>query len=427
MSASSPFRPGRSFARRLDARDPLKSFRSRFHIPKRPDGRPALYFCGNSLGLQPKAAGRLVEAELDAWARLGVRGHFEGRSPWFPYHEAFRGPGARLVGAKPGEVVMMNGLTVNLHLMLASFYRPKGRRRKILIQEPSFPSDRYAAASRLRLDGFDPRDALVRVGPRPGADSVGEDELEAALERAGAETSLVLLEGVNYFTGRALDIARLTRAAHRRGALIGWDLAHAAGNLKLRLHDWGVDFAVWCSYKYLNSGPGAAAGCFVHERHGNNPAVPRLAGWWGNDPKKRFRMHLEPEFAARPGADGWQLSNPPILAMAPLRASLAVFEEAGMAALRAKSVKLTGYLEWLLERIPGARFKSITPRAQGERGAQLSLRLGRGAKKLAAELEAQGVVADFRPPDVLRVAPVPLYTRFMDVWEFADILERALR
>src|SRR5262245_34874494 len=350
------FTPGFSadadLARALDAADPLGRFRERFFLPEGPGGGPAIYFCGHSLGLQPRRARELVVGELDAWARHGVGGHFLGEAPWYSYHELLRGPAARLVGARPDEVVFMNGLTVNLHLMLATFYRPDGERYRILIDEPTFPSDRYAITTHLRHHGHNPAHALLTVGPRPGEQLLRTEDIEEVLDRDGEVIAVVLLSAVNFLTGQWLDVPRLVESAHRQGAVLGLDLAHAAGNVPLALHDWGVDFAVWCSYKYLNGGPGAVAGCFVHERHGQNLELPRLAGWWGNDPATRFRMHLEPEFVPRPGADGWQVSNPPILALAPLRASLELFDEATMPALRARSERLTGYLLDLLSTLP---------------------------------------------------------------------------
>ena len=414
------FEAGEDFARRLDERDPLARYRERFAIPTR-DGRPVLYVNGNSLGLMPKEARRLVEDELDDWATLAVDAHFAGKTPWFSYHEVFREPGARLVGAHPGEVVMMNGLTVNLHLMMATFFRPEGARRKILIEDGAFPSDTYAAQTQLALHGIDPGEGLIRVAPRTGEALLRTEDLVETIERHGDEIAVVLLPGVQYFTGQFLDIAAVTKTARRRGCVAGWDLAHAAGNVPLSLHDWDVDFAVWCSYKYLNAGPGAIAGCFVHERHGSG-ALPRMGGWWGNDPATRFRMHEERTFVPREGADGWQLSNPPILAMAPLRASLAIFDEAGMDALRHKSVVLTGYLEWLLDRTTVKRFELITPRRTDERGCQLSLRILDRPAETPRAMEAVGVVGDFRPPDVFRVAPVPLYNSFHDVWRLAALL-----
>jgi kynureninase len=419
------FQPGEDFAIALDAVDPLRPYREQFLIPRRADGSPVIYFCGHSLGLEPRQARDFVEQELHDWAQLGVEGHFRGKSPWYPYHEQFRETGARLVGARPGEVVFMNGLTVNLHLMMLTFYRPTAQRHLILIDEPAFPSDRYAVLSQLRMHGFDPHDALVSVQPRAGEQTIREEDIEAILDQRGEEIALVLWNGVNFFTGQWFDLPRLTELAHRKGCVVGLDLAHAAGNVPLALHDWNVDFAVWCSYKYLNSGPGAVAGCFVHERHGSNLDLPRLAGWWGNDPATRFRMHLQPDFVPQAGADGWQLSNPPILAMAPLRASLALFDEAGMPALRAKSERLNAYLLYLIDRLPVGRLEVITPRDPARRGCQLSLLVHDRPRELARSLEAAGVVCDFREPNVIRVAPVPLYNTFHEVWRFADLLARS--
>ena len=412
------------FAKRLDERDPLATFRDRFLFPSH-GLEPVLYFNGNSLGLMPKAARELVSGELDDWAALAVEAHFKGKTPWFSYHETLREPSARLVGALSDEVVMMNGLTVNLHLMMATFFRPAGSRRKILIEDGAFPSDTYAAQTQLALHGIDPGDGLIRFAPRVGEALLRTEDLIELIERRGSEIALVLLPGVQYYTGQFLDIAAVTGAARRNGCVTGWDLAHAAGNVPLKLHDWDVDFAAWCSYKYLNAGPGAIAGCFVHERHARNQALPRMGGWWGNDPATRFRMHEHRDFVPRVGADGWQLSNPPILAMAPLRASLAIFDEAGMDALRRKSVVLTGYLEWLLDQAPHRRFEVITPKSPGERGCQLSLRIVDRPAETFQELEALGVMGDFRPPDVVRVAPVPLYNTFHEVWRFVHLLQSA--
>jgi kynureninase len=418
--SSANFRTDEAFARQLDAADPLAGFRERFLIPARPDGSPLIYFCGHSLGLQPKAVRAALEQELDDWARLGVEAHFRGRTPWYSYHELFRESAARLVGALPGEVVMMNSLTVNLHLMMASFFRPERRRWRILIDEPAFPSDLYAVQSQIRWHGLEPDEPLMTVRPRPGEHVLRTEDVEGELRRLGDATALVLLNGVNFFTGQWLDMERLMRVAHEHGCVVGFDLAHAAGNVPLRLHDWQVDFAVWCSYKYLNSGPGAVAGCFVHERHGHNLGLPRLAGWWGNDPATRFQM--PGRFVPLPGADGWQVSNPPVLAMAPLRASLALFDEAGMAALRTKSERLTGYLQFLLDRLPVGEFEVITPRDPRQRGCALSILVRDRPRELLEELQRQGVVCDFREPNVIRVAPVPLYNTFHEVWTFARIL-----
>jgi kynureninase len=416
------FSPDEEFARHLDATDPLADFRDRFHIPRRPDGRPMIYFCGHSLGLQPRGVRPLVEQELDDWAQLGVEGHFQGKTPWYSYHELFRESGARLVGGVPGEVVMMNSLTVNLHLMMATFYRPTVARHKILIDWPAFPSDLYAVQSQLRHHGYDPADALLTVRPRPGEYIVRTEDIEEVLRQRDGEVALVLCNGVNFFTGQLFDMAAITAAAHRHGCIAGFDLAHAAGNVVLQLHDWQVDFAVWCSYKYLNSGPGAVAGCFVHRRHGQNLDLPRLAGWWGNDPATRFRMHLQADFVPRTGADGWQVSNPPILALAPLRASLALFDEAGMTALRAKSERLTGYLLALLAELPTGQFEVITPRESAEHGCQVSILVHDRPRERLAALQAEGVVCDFREPNVIRAAPVPLYNGFHEVWSFARAL-----
>ena len=420
------FREDERFAKELDAADELAGFRDRFLIPTGDGGNPKTYLCGNSLGLQPRGVAACVEQELRDWAELAVDAHFDGTTPWFSYHEGFRDPMARVVGAQPDEVVVMNGLTTNLHLMMVSFFRPGGRRTKILVEDTSFPSDTYAVETQLRHHGLDPAEHRIVARPRAGETTLRTDDLVELVRDRGDEIALVLLGGVNYYTGQAFDIERVTAAARERGCAVGFDLAHAAGNLRLHLHDWGPDFAVWCTYKYLNAGPGAIAGCFVHRRHSADRSIPRFAGWWGNDPETRFRMHLEDSFVPRAGADGWQLSNPPILAMAPLRASLALFDEAGMDRLRAKSERLTGYLAWLLDRLPGDAVQVITPSAADERGCQLSIRVRRDAKGLFEELAAEGVVGDFRPPDVVRVAPVPLYNSFHDAWRFVSILARHL-
>jgi kynureninase len=418
------FEASEDFAKRLDERDPLARFRERFALPTR-HGEPVVYFNGNSLGLMPLAARELVAGELDDWAALAVDGHFSGKTPWFSYHEALRLPYARLVGAEALEVVAMNGLTVNLHLMMATFFRPDAGRDKILIEDGAFPSDTYAAQTQLALHGIDPGTSLIRVAPRSGEALLRTEDLVELIERRGSEIAVVLLPGVQYYTGQLLDIAAVTKAARGQGCVVGWDLAHAVGNVPLQLHDWDVDFAAWCSYKYLNGGPGAIAGCFVHERHGRNPSLPRMGGWWGNDPATRFRMHEQRDFVPRDGADGWQVSNPPILAMAPLRASLAIFDEAGMEALRRKSVVLTGYLQWLLDQEERKRFEWITPGNPSERGCQLSIRILERPLETLRAIESLGVVGDFRPPDVVRVAPVPLYNTFHEVWRVAGMLHRA--
>ena len=416
------FRFEESFALRMDGEDPLADFRDLFHIPPAPDGSPTIYLCGNSLGLQPKGARDVVEEELADWALLGVKGHHLATRPWYDYHARFAEPAARLVGALPTEVVMMNSLTVNLHLMLTSFYRPEGRRRKILIEYPAFSSDVYAVKTQLRLHGVDPAEGLVQVGARKGEHAIDEDDIEAALAAYEDEIACVLIGGVNFLTGQLFDMPRIARAAREAGCTVGFDLAHAVGNVPLSLHDWDVDFAVWCNYKYVNAGPGSIAGCFVHERHGRNPDLPRFGGWWGVDPETRFQLHLLPDFVPVSTAEGWQLSNPPILAMAPLVSSLEIFDEAGMPALREKSVRLTGYLEGLLSRIGSERVEIITPLEPERRGCQISIRVRADGQAYQEQLVEAGIVCDFREPDIIRVAPTPLYNTFHEAWRFAQVL-----
>lgn len=406
----------------LDAEDDLAAYRERFHLPRLPDGAPAVYFCGNSLGLQPVGTEAAVRNELESWARLGVEAHFEGSHPWYVYPERLRATHGALVGALPDETVVMNGLTVNLHLMLVSFYRPDAGRNKVLMEACAFPSDSYAVASHLRLHGLDPAETLIVVRPRPGESVIRDEDLDELLERRGDEIALVLLGGVNYFTGQLFDMERITARARERGCVVGFDLAHAAGNVELRLHDWGVDFAVWCTYKYLNAGPGAVAGCFVHQRHGAAASLPRLAGWWGNDPARRFRMHLESEFQPFAGAAGWQVSNPPVLALAPLRVSLELFEEVGMKRLRAKSRRLTGYLQQWIDAVGDRRLVVLTPAEPSARGCQISMRVEERPRELFEALRGEGVIGDYREPDVVRVAPAPLYNTFHEVWRFGQAL-----
>ncbi|MQY09741.1 kynureninase [Actinomadura macrotermitis] len=407
-------------ARRLDEIDPLPTLRGEFLIPPAPGGpyEEAAYFAGNSLGLQPRATARYLTEELADWARFGVEGHTEGRRPWVDYHELLREPAARLVGALPHEVVAMNTLTVNLHLMMASFYRPAGERTKIVIEDSAFPSDSYAVASQAVHHGLDPAETVVRLRPRDGEEHLRTSDIEAFLAREGHTVALLMLGGVNYLTGQLMDMQAITKAGHVAGAVVGWDLAHAAGNVPLRLHDWDVDFAAWCTYKYLNAGPGAVAGCFVHERHVRDASVPKLSGWWGTDPAIRFRM--APDITPPASADAWQLSNPPILALAPVLASYEIFDRVGMEALRAKSRRLTGYLAARLVPVRGVEL--ITPESEADRGSQLSLRVPdtRGlVQRLAAE---HGVIADAREPDVIRLAPVPLYCTFHDCHRVAEAL-----
>jgi len=385
------------------------NLREHFHLPTDEHGQPLAYFCGNSLGLMPRNAAALVNEELSDWATKAVEGHFHARRPWMPYHELLTDPLARLVGAKPIEVVAMNTLTVNLHLMMVSFFQPKGERRRIVIERGAFPSDRHAVVSQLHVHGLDPATDLIELTPRSGEDTLREEDIEAVFTEHGPTIALVLLPGVQYYTGQFLDIPRLTKAAHAQGARVGVDLAHAVGNLPLHLHEWGPDFAVWCHYKYCNAGPGAVGGCFVHERHAEAFDLPRFAGWWGHDKNTRFKMG--PEFVPQPGAEGWQLSNPPILSLAPLIASLQLFELAGgMEPLRKHSQILTGMLERFVHHRLGGKVEIVTPTDPERRGCQLSLRLKTGdGRKTFERLMANGIICDWREPDVIRVAPTPLY------------------
>jgi kynureninase len=417
------FSADENFACQLDAEDPLRVFRDKFHLPLSKNGEPLIYFAGNSLGLMPKTARAIVDEELDNWAKLGVDAHHATGTPWYTYHEALREPTARLVGAKPLEVICMNSLTVNLHLMMATFYRPTRSRFKILMEEPAFPSDTYAIKTQIAHHELDPNDALILARPRKGEFIIRTEDIVDLTKKHADQLAVVLFAGVNFFTGQSFDIERITAEAQKYDIIAGFDLAHAAGNVPLSLHDWNVDFAVWCSYKYLNAGPGAVAGAFVHERHATNTKLPRLAGWFGNDPNTRFRLHLEPEFIPVASADGWQISNPPIFAMAPLRASLAIFDDAGgMESLRTKSIRLTGYLEFLLTEIGSKKFTVITPGNPDERGCQLSILAHEHPKELFGKLQAADVKCDFREPNVIRVAPTPLYNTFQEIWRFARIL-----
>lgn len=411
------FHPDEDFAVAMDARDPVREFRDRFFIPK-VGGDQSVYLCGHSLGLQPKTAAAYIERELTDWAQLGVEGHFHAQNPWMPYHRLLAQQTAELVGAKPLEVVVMNSLTVNLHLMMISFYRPTKDRHKILIERGAFPSDQYAVQSQIRFHGFDPATSLLELTARPGESCLREEDIEVLIEQTGDEIALIMLGGVNYATGQAFDMERITRAGHTRGCVVGFDLAHAAGNFRLKLHDWGPDFAAWCSYKYLNGGPGCIAGCFVHERHARDWDLPRFAGWWGHDEQSRFKMG--PDFLPMPGAEGWQLSNPSIMSLAALRASMDIFHEASIERLRCKSVLLTGYLEFLLKRKASSNFSIITPSETDRRGAQLSIRLPGHGRDLCESLSRQGVIGDWREPDTFRVAPVPLYNSFQDVFRFVQ-------
>ncbi|NNF52486.1 MAG: kynureninase [Gammaproteobacteria bacterium] len=417
---------GIDFAIGQDRHDPCARFRDEFYFPEKPaSAERVLYLCGNSLGLQPKRAAELVKEELEDWQRLAVEGHWKARRPWMPYHENLSADLAGLVGARAGEVVAMNSLTVNLHLMMVSFFRPQQGRHKILIEKPAFPSDRYAVVSQLRFHGLNAADALIEVAPRENETVIRDEDVISLIAEHGNEIALVMLPGVQYYSGQLFDIAAITDEAHRMGCIAGFDLAHAAGNTLLSLHDWDVDFAVWCSYKYLNAGPGAVAGCFLHERHGRDPSLQRFAGWWGHEKATRFEMG--PEFHPIPGVEGWQLSNPPILALAPLVASLDIFRRARMAQLVTKSRRLSGYLEFLVNTQLHEVFEIITPKEASRRGCQISLRLRDGAERgraLFKRLPDLGVFVDWREPDVIRAAPVPLYNSFEDVFHFVQLLKR---
>lgn len=411
------------FARYLDETDDLKMFRSLFHLPER-DGQPLIYFCGNSLGLQPRSVSHYIEQELDDWKRLAVDGHFHARNPWYNYHHLFDRE-CELVGALPDEVVVMNTLTVNLHLMLVTFYQPRGKRRKILIESKAFPSDRYAVISHLRYHNIPVEEGLIELQPRKGEFVLHTEDIICTIRQHADEIALVMLGGVHYYTGQYFDLPAITLAAHQAGALVGFDLAHAVGNVPMQLHDWGVDFAVWCTYKYLNSGPGGPGAIFVHRCHGSNTSLPRFAGWWGYDEKTRFQMN--PDFVPQPGAAGWQLSNAQVLSMAAHKAALDIFLQTNMSQLRKKSILLTGFLEYLLRHIintQGLPIEIITPAHPEQRGCQLSLRLLRPGKELFDRLSAAGIVADWREPDVIRVAPVPLYNTFEEVWHMAMAVEK---
>ena len=424
MSANR-YRSGVEFAHEMDASDPLAHFRQRFFFPKTSSGEDCIYLCGHSLGLQPRSSKSYIDQELEDWAKLGVEGHFHAKNPWMPYHRLLRDQTAAVVGAKPAEVVVMNSLTVNLHLMMASFYRPIRQRFKILIERGAFPSDQYAVKSQIRFHGFDPEVGLLELTPREGESCLSAEDLEQVIETEGDSICLILLGGVNYATGQVFDMAGITRAGHRKGCIVAFDLAHAAGNIPLQLHDWGPDFAVWCSYKYLNGGPGCVAGCFVHERHSQDWERPRFAGWWGHDEKTRFQMG--PEFRPMKGAEGWQLSNPPILGLAPLRASMEIFTEAGIERLRTKSIALTGYMEFLLHELRSDKFSIVTLSDPTQRGAQLSLRLSGKGREVCDKLVTDGVVGDWREPDIFRVAAVPLYNSYGDVYRFVQRFAAALR
>jgi kynureninase len=415
-----------AFAQQLDAQDQLSHYQNEFSFPQ-VNGKKVIYFTGNSLGLQPKRAKTYVDEVMNDWANLAVEGHFYAEKPWWDYHERFAHPLSKLVGALPTEVTVMNTLTVNLHLLMVSFYQPTSKRYKIICEEKAFPSDQYLFQSQVRFHGYEPDDAIIEVKLREGEHNICLEDVLAKIEEVGDELALVLIGGVNYYTGQVFDMKTITEAGHSVGAYVGWDLAHAAGNIELQLHDWQVDFAAWCSYKYMNSGPGNASGCFIHENHHANPELPRFAGWWGHNKERRFKM--EPNFDPVQGADGWQISNLPVLSLAPYLASVELFAEIGMEALIEKRNTITSYLEFVLHEIDlevKGNFEIITPSNPSERGCQLSVFLHGEGRTLFDYLMKNGVIVDWREPNVIRLAPVPLYTSFEDIYHFGQILKRGI-
>lgn len=414
------FEASLSYARSLDEQDELRSFKQEFYFPQH-EGKDAIYFCGNSLGLQPKHASAAFEAELQAWRDLGVEGWFEGKTAWLHYADSLRSSLAEIVGAKEDEVTVMNALTVNLHLLMLSFYKPTGKRYKILMEAGAFPSDQYTMETQVKFYGFDVADAIVEVSPREGEKTIRDEDIIAAIRKHQSSLALVLIGGINYYTGQLFDIKKITEAAHEYGVIAGFDLAHVAGNVPTQLHDWNADFAVWCNYKYLNGGPGAIGGAFVHERHAKNESLPRLGGWWGNDESTRFKM--EKGFVPKASASGWNVSTAPIFNMIGLKASLEIFDKAGIEKLRKKSVQLTAYLEYLLLQLENISFQIITPKEPHRRGAQLCLFFDEKGKDVYQKMMAKGIIADYREPGVIRVAPAPLYCSYQDVFLLYQILK----
>ena len=417
------FESSLEFAKKMDANDPLNAFREKFLFPDF-HKKDIIYFTGNSLGLQPKSTRKMIEEELDDWAKYGVEGHFMSRRPWYSYHEQLTELSAYVVGAKPIETVITHSLTTNIHLLMVSFYQPNGKRTKILCEKKAFPSDQYALMSQLEFHGYD-KEHLIEIGPRDGEETIQHEDILDAIEKHKDELALVFMGGVNYYTGQFFNLKEITKAGHQAGALVGFDLAHAAGNVNLSLHDWNIDFATWCSYKYLNSSPGGVSGIFVHEKHAENAELKRFAGWWGHDKEQRFLM--EDKFIPIKGAEGWQLSNAPVLGMAAHLASLQIFKEAGMERIGSKRDLITAYLEYLILKVSAENedfLKIITPNSIFDRGSQLSLVLKKDGKKKFDLLTEQGIIADWREPNVIRIAPAPLYNSFEDCWHFAEVLGR---
>ena len=412
------------FAIKMDQNDELKSYRDSFHFPVDSNGNKILYFTGNSLGLQPKTTKEAVEQELDDWANFAVEGHFKAKNPWMPYHELLTNDMAEIVGAKPEEVVIMNSLTANLHFLMISFYNPTKKRFKILIESDAFPSDRFAVKSQLKLHGFDPKNDLIEWSPRTNENLLRIEDLQEIIKKNGDEIALILVGGVNYYTGQLLDLKKIAKIGHSKGCKVGIDLAHGVGNVNLKLHESGIDFAAWCTYKYLNSGPGSLGGIFVHNKHKKNKSLKRLTGWWGQNKSKRFKMREELDISS--GAEGWQLSNPAILSMAAIKASLELFRKVGMNKLRMKSIKLTGYLEYLILQMNNKNIDIITPKDPNQRGCQLSIKLNNSNKSLHENLRLNNVITDWRDPNVIRCAPVPFYNSYQDVYNFVKILRKLL-
>ena len=418
------YKSGIHFAKAQDQNDPLAHYRDKFHIPKTSEGNEWLYFTGNSLGLQPKQTKNHINQELEDWANLGVEGHFEAKNPWLPYHEFLTESMAEIVGAKPIEVVVMNTLTTNLHLLMVSFYQPTRTKFKIVIESDAFPSDRFAVETQLKFHGFDPTESLIEWSPKDGETLLNIDDLASILDTQGDEIALLLIGGVNYYTGQYLDLKKIAKLGHQHGCKVGIDLAHGVGNILPNLHDSGVDFAAWCTYKYMNSGPGSLGGIFVHERHAHDESLKRFAGWWSQNKDTRFDMRQPLDII--PGAEGWQLSNPPILSMAAIKASLELFSEVGMPALRKKSIRLTGYLEYLILELQNEHISIITPKDPEQRGCQLSIQVRNADKSLHTKLSEANVITDWRTPDVIRCAPVPFYNSFEDVFNMVETLKTVL-
>ena len=418
------YKSGIHFAKAQDQNDPLAHYRDKFHIPKTSEGNEWLYFTGNSLGLQPKQTKNHINQELEDWANLGVEGHFEAKNPWLPYHEFLTESMAEIVGAKPIEVVVMNTLTTNLHLLMVSFYQPTRTKFKIVIESDAFPSDRFAVETQLKFHGFDPTESLIEWSPKDGETLLNIDDLASILETQGDEIALLLIGGVNYYTGQYLDLKKIAKLGHQHGCKVGIDLAHGVGNILPNLHDSGVDFAAWCTYKYMNSGPGSLGGIFVHERHAYDESLKRFAGWWSQNKDTRFDMRQPLDII--PGAEGWQLSNPPILSMAAIKASLELFSEVGMPALRKKSIRLTGYLEYLILELQNEHISIITPKDPEQRGCQLSIQVRNADKSLHTKLSEANVITDWRTPDIIRCAPVPFYNSFEDVFNMVETLKTVL-